>query len=147
MDKISSFSQEVIKIMPYLIRGLLRGMRQKGAFSFITIPQFVSLDLIETKGSLKMKELAKELNITLPAATKIVNRLVKLGLVKREFDSLDRRVVKVALTQKGKKILEETKKERKKVIEKVFEKLSLKEREIYLHILRKIKNIFYPEEK
>jgi DNA-binding MarR family transcriptional regulator len=56
-------------------------------------------------------------------------------------------VIKVVLTQKGKKILEETKKERKKVIEKVFEKLSLKEREIYLNILRKIKNIFYPEEK
>jgi DNA-binding MarR family transcriptional regulator len=147
MDKISSFSQEVIKIMPYLIRGLLKKMKQKGAFSFITIPQFVSLDLIETKGSLKMKELAKELNITLPAATKIVNKLVKLGLVKREFDYSDRRVIKVVLTQKGKKILEETKKERKKVIEKVFEKLSLKEREIYLNILRKIKNIFYPEEK
>jgi DNA-binding MarR family transcriptional regulator len=105
------------------------------------------LDLIEAKGSLKMKELAKELNISLPAATKIVDRLVRLGLVKREFGSLDRRVVKVALTSKGKKILETTKKERKKVIEKVFGELSLKEREIYLNILKKIKKIFYPKKE
>jgi DNA-binding MarR family transcriptional regulator len=46
----------------------------------------------------KMQELANELGIKLPALSQIVERLVRRALVERRADPLDRRVVRVHLT-------------------------------------------------
>jgi len=144
---ISSFSRELSDFLPYLIRGMLR--RYTGALGrgLISLPQFTSLDLINSHGSMKMKDIAGELNISLPAATGMIDRLHHMGLVKREFDLKDRRIVKIALTPKGKRILDNTKENRKKAIEDVFSELSAKERENYLNIVRKVISIMYKNEK
>ncbi len=144
---ISSFSRELSDFLPYLIRGMLR--RYTGALGrgLISLPQFTSLDLINSHGSMKMKDIAGELNISLPAATGMIDRLHHMGLVKREFDLKDRRIVKIALTPKGKRILDNTKENRKKAIEDVFSERSAKERENYLNIVRKVISIMYKNEK
>ena len=143
---ISLFSRELSDLLPYLIRGMMRRYTDALGKGLISLPQFISLDLIDSHGPMKMKDIAKELNISLPAATGMIDRLYHLELVKREFDPKDRRVIKIVLTPRGRKILKNTKENRKKAIEEVFSGLSAKERRDYLNIVRKVKNIMYEDD-
>ena len=90
-----------------------------------------------------MKDISEYFHISLPAATAMVNRIFRLGLIKRITDTKDRRVIKISLTLKGKKILNIVIKTKRKSIEDIFSQLSVKERGNYLKILHKIKDILY----
>jgi DNA-binding MarR family transcriptional regulator len=140
---IAQFSQQVLNIMPHLIRGMFKKRMDALGKGYITLPQYLSLELIDSCGPLKMKQIAEELNVTLPAATGMIDRLHRLGLVKREFDPQDRRVIKITLTSKGKKVLNDVREKRQKAFEEVFSNLSQQERQTYLRILKKIKTILY----
>ena len=52
-------------------------------------------------GSLRISEIAREEGVGQPAATRMVARLEALGLVRRERSEADRRIVMVALTDRG----------------------------------------------
>ena len=54
--------------------------------------------------SKSMSEVAKNLGITVGTLTIAINNLVKKGYVDRTKDHLDRRVVLITLTDKGKKV-------------------------------------------
>ncbi|RKY38425.1 MAG: hypothetical protein DRP76_04500 [Candidatus Omnitrophota bacterium] len=144
---LSSFSGELMRIMPQIIKGLFTRQMDALRQGRITIPQFLSLDLIDTHGSLKMKEIAQELNITLPAATGLINRLFKMGLVKRVPSEKDRRVIYITLTLKGKKLIEGIRLTRKKAFEEMFGKLTEREKMMYLSILRKVADMVSGEKK
>jgi len=105
----------------------------------ITFPQYIALDVLKGSGSLKMKEIAKALGVSLPAATGLVGRLVGIKMVKRSYDKMDRRVVHIAITSQGVKAVGRIKETRKKFIEEAFKGLSSQEREIYLKIINKVK--------
>ena len=62
-----------------------------------------------------MSELAEEMNITLPSATSLVDRLVKSGWVERQPDPNDRRIIRLAVTEAGRKVCMEMKAERARV--------------------------------
>jgi DNA-binding MarR family transcriptional regulator len=144
---INSFSEEMMRLMPQIVKGVLRRQSDALTQGRITIPQFLTLILIDSKLSVKMKDIAKEFNISLPAATGIIARLFKMSFVKRVYDDSDRRIIRVVLTPKGKKIVEQVKTKRKKFVESVFGKLSERERQAYLRILRKLMIILYPVKK
>ena len=57
-------------------------------------------------GSLRVGDIARALTITVGAASKLVDRIVAAGLVRRELDSEDRRASRLALTAAGKRGLE-----------------------------------------
>jgi len=132
--------------MPYIFKGVLR-QTDALAKGQITIPQFVALNFINGNGPVKMKDIAKDFKISLPAATGIVQRLFNSELVKRVDDKADRRVIRIVATPKGKKIVEQISAKRKELIESIFSKLTEEERQSYLHILRKLKNIISSDVK
>lgn len=67
-----------------------------------TFPQFdVLARLYRQPGGLTFAELSQALLVTSGSLTGIVDRLSREGLVRRQRDSLDRRVVRVLLTRKG----------------------------------------------
>lgn len=53
-----------------------------------------------------MKEIADHLSITPPSATSLINALVDAGQLERIHDTKDRRLVRLRITQKGRKLLE-----------------------------------------
>jgi len=59
-----------------------------------------------SQANMTMSELAKSLMMTKPQSTHLVDGLVALGLVERRPDVTDRRVIHVALTDKGRILLE-----------------------------------------
>ncbi len=71
----------------------------------LNIPQFNALSIISDRNEVTMSVLSRELGVTMGAGTNLMDRLVDNGLVERRRSGTDRRVVKVALTAKGKETL------------------------------------------
>jgi DNA-binding MarR family transcriptional regulator len=67
------------------------------------------------KHAVTMGELAEEMNITLPSATSLVDRLVKSGWVERQPDADDRRIIRLSVTEAGRHLCMEMKAERARV--------------------------------
>jgi MarR family transcriptional regulator, organic hydroperoxide resistance regulator len=67
-----------------------------------------------TQRSATMGELAEEMNISLPSATSLVDRLVKSGWVERRPDPKDRRIIRLSITEHGDKLCQTMKQERYK---------------------------------
>jgi len=63
--------------------------------------QRIVLRALINNGPFQVSEVANQLNVTLSAATGLVDRLVKAKLVTRERDQEDRRVVWVKITPEG----------------------------------------------
>jgi len=148
--QISKFSEELAQAITYIQR-LASSMLKRRADALIqgkiTFPQYVALEVLDSPKPLKMKSIAKALRISLPAVTGLVSRLVAMKMVKRVYDRSDRRVIFIVLTVKGKKIIEQTRTARKKIIAEIFNVLTESERRTYLGILQKIKRAFYGKDK
>ena len=71
-----------------------------------------------SQNSMTMSELAKALMMTKPQLTHLVDALVALGLVERRPDAKDRRVINLALTDKGRVLGKEMKQKVKENIKK-----------------------------
>jgi DNA-binding MarR family transcriptional regulator len=59
------------------------------------------MTLLETHGPLPMSRVAELLGCSLPTATGIVSRMEERGLVERQHDTEDRRVVTLRLAEEG----------------------------------------------
>jgi DNA-binding MarR family transcriptional regulator len=73
---------------------------------------------------ISMKELAELLHITPGAVTQFVDGLVKKGLVAREGEPSDRRIVILKLTELAKKQMEKFRKEHLASMSRIFEALN-----------------------
>lgn len=144
--QISKFSEELVETITYVHRLANSMLKKRADVLFqgkITFPQYVALEVLNSDKPLKMNNIAKVLKISLPAVSGLICRLVAMKLAKRLYEETDRRVIFVILTDKGKKIIEQTRSARKKIISEIFGVLSEPERQTYLGILQKIKKAFY----
>ncbi len=71
----------------------------------LTASQFGLLETLMHLGPLSQKELARKLLVSGGNVTMVVDNLGKRGLVTRERSTLDRRLVTVALTPAGRKLI------------------------------------------
>lgn len=134
----ADFAAEVAKILPMIMREFAK--RQQDLFSkvFLTIPQIVILEFLVEKGPCKMNELARALNFTMSAVTAIVDKMVRLKLVKRERSVEDRRVVKVTLLDKGTQMSQRIKETRHTCVDELFSALTQEDKSEYIRILKKV---------
>ena len=88
-----------------------------------------------------MTELSQVLSVTLPTMTAMVDRLIQSGLVTRERDEKDRRVVQVRLTQEGKNIIHNLMKNRKQEIEKILTALDDKEVNLFMDSIEHVSQL------
>ncbi len=73
----------------------------------LTMPQFKLLLLIASGKGFRVGDLALKLGVTAPTVTSILDRLVEQGLVRREDDPTDRRLVIARLTGQGRNLLQQ----------------------------------------
>lgn len=119
---------ELIDLIFYttkLIKEKVKNQAQKHQLPFMHIG---ILKFIAEKGEPTMKELAEQLCITAPSATSVVEGLIKSGYIERVLDKKDRRIVRITLTQSGKKELELILKSVKRKMSEMLDVLSEKEK-------------------
>lgn len=132
---LSAFADKLDELMSGMSKEFFKHQTEDFFKTKITMPQFVILNILNSRGELKMTDLAKFLNVTTAAVTGLADRLVRDGYIIRGNDPEDRRIVKVKLTEKGSGLVKAMKEKRRKMVMGAFGKISQKERETYLGIL------------
>jgi DNA-binding MarR family transcriptional regulator len=74
----------------------------------VSMPQIYILIMLLERGPTTVSELASLLSISAPSASSIVDRMEEHGLVIRERDEVDRRIVHVAISAKGRSVVDDT---------------------------------------
>jgi DNA-binding MarR family transcriptional regulator len=72
----------------------------------VTLTQYRSLVVLASRGAQDLASLAAALAVTAPTASRLVERLVRKGLVRRRTDRHDRRQVRIALTETGRDLVD-----------------------------------------
>lgn len=144
---IRQFSQRMIELLPQCIRGFSRYEHNYLSRGEITMPQLWTLEYLSREEGSLMREIADCLGVSRPAATGIVDRLIVQGLATREDVPHDRREVRVIITNKGKKIVQNIWAQKRKALEGVFSKLSPGQRREYLIILEQVVAILSRQNK
>lgn len=100
--------------------------------------QLETLRYVNDKENPSMREIADYLCITAPSATSLIDTLVKSKRLERIHDKTDRRLVRLAVSPKGKEALIVGFKKITKRIQTVLNNLSEKERVDLILILEKL---------
>lgn len=91
---------------------LLRRLRREDDASGLPAPQLSALSVIVFGGPVTLGALAAAEQVRPPTITKLVAALEADGLVERETDDADRRIVRVKATARGTKLLQEGRRRR-----------------------------------
>jgi len=91
---------------------LLRRLRREDDTSGLPAPQLSALSVVVFGGPITLGSLAAAEQVRPPTVTKIVAALAADGLVTREPDPQDKRVVRVRATAKGTRLLQEGRRRR-----------------------------------
>lgn len=70
----------------------------------LTFSQMRALHALHKAGTFTVKQMAEELNVSPASASAMIDRIVEMGLISREHDAADRRVVNVRLSAQGAKV-------------------------------------------
>jgi DNA-binding MarR family transcriptional regulator len=123
---------------------LLAQQRQKWAERCqargLSLMGFHALSLLEMHGPIPMSRLADDLGVALPNASGIVNRLAERGIVEREHDQEDRRVVRVSLTDAGRRLIGEMEESRRARIRQLVSALDAAQQASLLQSVRDLRD-------
>ncbi len=83
-------------------------IRHRPSINGIQVAQLHTLGVLMKFKSMPMSEIGNRLYISRPYMTRLANLMIADGLVERRPDSADRRVINLAITEKGKKYLRQS---------------------------------------
>lgn len=113
----------------------------------ITPHQFFMLKKIKKKKRATISETAKSLGVSLSSITNMAERLHRAGLVKRYYDTENRRFVWLELTDKGERVVEDGEANQRMVATRYFGQLSGEDLEKLVEICGKLAEIMNRERK
>ena len=118
---------EIADMLPEILRGLADRRPVTGGDWELTIAQVRALGVVGDHSDCTMGELARRLGIGLSAATALADRLVQHGLIEREADPRDRRVVCLRLAGSGKRVRDTFRREKQHQMRSALGRLSARE--------------------
>jgi DNA-binding MarR family transcriptional regulator len=86
---------------------LLRRLRRQDDTAGLGAPRLSALSVVVFAGPITLGDLAAAEQVRPPTMTRVVASLEEAGLVTREVDPADRRVVRIQATTAGKKVMQE----------------------------------------
>jgi DNA-binding MarR family transcriptional regulator len=86
----------------------------------ITLPQYRTLVVLVYSGSTRLADLATTLSVSPSTATRMCDRLVRKGLVNRTRDEIDRREVKLDVTDEGRHLVEQIMERRRAEVQTIL---------------------------
>ena len=131
MDRATLLSELLDEFAAHSPAAAMRHMRQwpGGALSLVHVNVLAVLDI---DGPMPMGGLAEALDVSQASATGIVDRMEQRGLVERRRIDDDRRVVRVALTDEGRRLIARMAAERREHLAAMLETLTDAELEGFL---------------
>ena len=87
----------------------------------LSVFQLRVLFAVEQHGPVKLGDVARELDLSKPSASRLVTRLVDDGLILRRIPEADRRQVQLAVSAKGRRVLSSLRRARQREIGDVLD--------------------------
>jgi DNA-binding MarR family transcriptional regulator len=89
--------------------------------SDVTLPQYRALVVLASRGPQRVVDISTELGVNSSTGTRMCDRLVRKGLVRRERSDTDRREVRLTLTGAGEYLVQEVTRHRRAELSRVVE--------------------------
>lgn len=94
----------------------------------ITPPQFDALQILDRHENMTMGELCQRLYLASSTVTDLVQRMERAGLVQRDRDTTDRRLVRLTVLEEGRRVISEVIRERRAFLSEVLAQFTSEER-------------------
>ena len=127
MTKPAQFSQTLRSWMDIFMHRSMRGWSHFAKSTGLSMPQFSILMQLHHKGPCGMSEIGERFDISAAAASQLVDKLVQAGYLERTEDPTDRRAKLLALSDKGKELINQGTEERHRWMDDLTSKLSTEE--------------------
>ena len=134
--------EELTDILFRTMRQMRDRMHRQRKFDPMSFLQLETLRFIDEHRTPTMKYIARHLCITPPSTTSMIEGLVTSRLIVRKYDAGDRRVVRLAITINGKKILENCFRKRAHAFKSMLKVLNVQERQHFKQILIKMQESY-----
>lgn len=129
-------SQTLHEWMRLVMRRSMRNFILYAKEKNYSVAQLNALFRIHHKGACGISDLGEEMGVTSAAASQLLDKLVQQGLAVRTEDPLDRRNKRVALTEAGERIVQESMAARQSWLDRLADKLTPAEQEQVNHSLQ-----------
>ncbi|MBC7909049.1 MAG: MarR family transcriptional regulator [Pyrinomonadaceae bacterium] len=130
--------EEVLNSFAEVMSALMIDQYQKHIAELdLTLPQAQVLRILR-RAPVPTGQLACELKISAPAITQLTDRLIRKGLIERSAKADDRRCVIVALSERGRQLVDEFRQRRQEVFSRALRHLSQEEQTQIIEALLKV---------
>lgn len=130
--------EKLADIFTVLQRCFLMNLSKELARGKVSFPQYFLLGFLALQKHLTMSEIAAKMGHTTAAATGLVDRLEKLGYVRRMHASDDRRKIEVQITAAGLCLVAQIREDMVTSLGEMMELLSPSEQKAWVQVYEKI---------
>ncbi len=111
----------------------------------ITNPQFNALLALRDNADMTMGELCEKLMLACSTATDLIDRMEKNGFLVRNRDAQDRRVIRLAVSEKGRQVITEVMSARRRYVASMLQKLTEEEQTQLAQSLDRLHSLMFSE--
>lgn len=129
---------EVITRFSRIERECSHEISQKLGLSELQTSHLHYLKMIDGTADMTCGQLARQLNVTRPSVTGIVNKLIELGVAEKSRCSRDRRVFHIRLTEKGRHITRLESLVRQRIVDIIMNGLTEQEIHTFIRLMKKL---------
>jgi DNA-binding MarR family transcriptional regulator len=129
MELSETLVQTLVSWIEVFMRRSMRNFILYSKQNGLSTTQIATLLLIHRKGAISVSDVGNELQITSPAASQLLERMVQQGLIIRSEGRSDRRLKQIALSEQGDAVLKEGLHARQKWLEDLVRLMSHEEQE------------------
>jgi len=124
----------------HLLRRIKRGDDESG----LSAPRLSALSVIIYRGPISLTDLAKAEGVTAPTMTRLVQALVRAGLVERNANKTDNRVVLLRATTAGRETLDVARVNRLAALEELLRRLDAEQATLVERAVSTLEPLFRP---
>ena len=145
-ESLGKVAVDLLSIPPLIFR-LLRRKLIKTTLADIDVdikfPHLEIMKVLREEGTLHVAEIGEKLQIAKAQMTHLLDKLVDLNLVERRMNSADRRTLNIALTARGRALLDEHENFLVNTVRDYMSSLSDKELETFSSSLRNLRDTLF----
>lgn len=138
-------AEQVLATVPMVMR-LLRSETRSRRPEGLSVPQFRVLGFLYRRGGVSLSNVADHMGLTLPTVSKMIDTLVKRGLVLRETSDNDRRFIALKLTEQGRSAFGDAKRDAQARVVEVLSALTAAEQEEVGRAMQALRRVLAPAE-
>jgi DNA-binding MarR family transcriptional regulator len=104
-DRLDRAADDLLTLMPFYHKHI---MKTGYGITGLQSAQYRVLGVLMKAGTLPVSEIGRRLYISKPYMTALIDTLIEGGLVQRQPDLTDRRVINITITEQGTKYLKQS---------------------------------------